>query len=171
MLLYFNVLFSPVWLALHLSVNSWKYGTCPGEVTRDGQECAKSGVDDLYYRNFIPLTLTSILNGLMIGVWILLEPVRLLCGYVGNIKERVAALAAFFLLTIFPQTLVQLYFFWVQQVRLPLEDITSVIMLVLNALEIYWGYTTTRKLIRKATAEFHLQNLQSAATTEGEHLL
>jgi len=43
-------------------------------------------------------------------VWLVMEPIRLIVGHVGNLGERVAWLAPFWILTLFPQLLTQVYF-------------------------------------------------------------
>jgi hypothetical protein len=43
-------------------------------------------------------------------VWLVMEPIRLIVGHVGNLGERVAWLAPFWILTLFPQLVTQVYF-------------------------------------------------------------
>ena len=43
-------------------------------------------------------------------VSLVMEPIRLIVGHVGNLGERVAWLAPFWILTLFPQLLTQVYF-------------------------------------------------------------
>ena len=97
---------------------------------------------------------------------LLLEPIRLLLGYVGNLSERVAWLMPFWVLTIFPQLLVHIYFVFIQDliawVVLPIEQVLSVAFIVLYLFELGVGYGTARRLVSKATADYQL------ALNEGE---
>jgi len=93
-------------------------------------------------------------------VWFLLEPVRLLLGYVGNLRERVAWLGGFWVLTIFPQLVAHFYFAVAQPIiwfNLPVETASSLIHLLLNIYQLVLGYDTVKRLVVKAMADFHLQ--------------
>ena len=110
----------------------------------------------------VPLVV-AVVSPMIFTVWALLEPIRLLLGYVGNLRERVAWLAGFWVLTLFPQTVVHLYFLFGQQAvdeswfNLPIETALSAIYVMLNVLQLIIGYSTIKRLIAKAMADFHLQ--------------
>lgn len=65
-------------------------------------------------------------------------------------------LAAFFLLTLFPQLFAHLLFLGAPSFLLPFEAISGALMLVLLAAEAYVSYHATRTLIHKSTAQFQL---------------
>jgi hypothetical protein len=71
---------------------------------------------------------------------------------------QVANLAAFFLLTIFPQLFTHLELLIAPTLLLPFEAISGSVMLVMLSVEAYVSYYATRKLIHKSTAQFHLQH-------------
>lgn len=90
MLLYFNVLLSFVWGAMHVLYFQWKSA------------------------NFEPPLLAAVITPMIFWGWALLEPIRLLLGWVGNIGERVAWLSGFWVLTCFPQLVVHIFFLFGQ---------------------------------------------------------
>lgn len=65
-------------------------------------------------------------------------------------------LAAFFLLTLFPQSFAHLLFLASPTFLLPFEAISGVIMLILLVVQAYTSYYATRTLIHKSTAQFQL---------------
>ena len=94
-------------------------------------------------------------------VWLILEPIRLALGYVGNLSERVASLAPFWVLTLFPQYFVHIYFAVGQDLvgwtTFEIEQIFSVGFLLLYTVELVVGWSTSKRLVYKAAADFHLQ--------------
>lgn len=86
MLLYFNMPFSLLWGLMHVMFFRWK---------------------SMYFE---PPLLAAVASPMIFWGWALLEPVRLLLGYVGNLGERVAWLSGFWVLTCFPQLVVHTYF-------------------------------------------------------------
>ena len=88
-------------------------------------------------------------------IWCVIEPIRLLYGFMGNLREnvsfcvlwlrfitqldaiahvfsslQVADLATFLLITIFPQTPFVLYFAYIQPVIFPVDPIVGTLMLL-----------------------------------------
>ena len=61
-------------------------------------------------RTFDAPLVVAVISPMIFWVWLLLEPIRLLLGYVGNLRERVAWLGGFWVLTIFPQIIAHVYF-------------------------------------------------------------
>ena len=92
MTLYFSVPYAVVFASLNLYLFTWK-----------------SSIWE------VPLVV-AVISPMIFWVWLLLEPIRLLLGYVGNLRERVAWLGGFWILTVFPQLVVHIYF-CVGQVR------------------------------------------------------
>lgn len=88
------------------------------------------------------------------GVWLLVEGVRLYLGHSGNLRERVPELAAFLLLTLFPQVIVVIFLSFVALNRLPIDLIIGIPQIVLLLLEVRESYRTVRRLMQKQTAEF-----------------
>merc|ERR1711991_1160509 len=105
MVLHYSGLFSGVWGILTACVLSWKW---------DNLDIAPV---------FQYITLVVFI------IWAVVEPLRLWFGFVGNLKEKVPQLAAFFLLNIFPQSIVLAYMAFIQPKRLPFERIANTIQL------------------------------------------
>ena len=107
----------------------------------------------------VPLVV-AVLSPMAFWVWFLLEPIRLVLGYVGNLSERVAWLGGFWVLTVAPQLIVQIYFLVAQPIlwfNLPIDYVSSGIMAGLNLLQLILSFSTIRRLVAKAMADFHLQ--------------
>ena len=106
----------------------------------------------------VPL-MVAVVSPMIFWGWLLLEPVRLLLGYVGNVRERVAWLGGFWVLTIL-QIICQVYFLLGQPwlwFNLPIENATSALFVLFNLLQLGTGYSTIKRLIAKAMADFHLE--------------
>ena len=142
MALYFNVPYAAVFLGINQLLFYWK-----------------SVVWDL------PLVV-AVVSPMIFTVWALLEPIRLVLGYVGNLRERVAWLGGFWVLTVFPQLVVHIYFLVGQSaigwINLPIETAMSIINILVVLTQLAFGYTTIRRLIAKAMADFHLQPVDVA---------
>ena len=113
----------------------------------------------------VPLVV-AVVSPMIFTVWALLEPIRLVLGYVGNLRERVAWLGGFWVLTVFPQLVVHIYFLVGQSaigwINLPIETAMSIINILVVLTQLAFGYTTIRRLIAKAMADFHLQPVDVA---------
>lgn len=111
----------------------------------------------------LPLVV-AVVSPMVFWVWALLEPIRLLLGYVGNLRERGAWLGGFWVLTIFPQTLVHLYFIFGQNFlgwfTMSIEVAMSVLYLFVLFFQLLVGYGAIKRLIVKAMADFHLQPVE-----------
>lgn len=137
MLLYFNLYLAGAYAILHPMIFQWKAVTWP------------------------PKIIVAVCNPMFFYVWLVMEPIRLVVGYVGNLGERVAWLAPFWILTLFPQLLTQAYFivsyYVTGWVTLPIEYVMHVLLLLLYCAELHEGYTTGKRLVVKAAADYHLQ--------------
>lgn len=65
-------------------------------------------------------------------------------------------MAAFFLLTLFPQLFAHVLFLASPAFLLPFEIVSGAVMLAFLAAEAYLSFYATRALIRKSTAQFQL---------------
>lgn len=106
--------------------------------------CSMSKV--LYYNKKVSIS--------SISVWVVFESVRLYYGISGNMTENVPELSAYLLITVFPQIPFTLYFAYIQPVLFPADPALGTLMLLLLLFQIYWGFITTRRLIRNQTAQF-----------------
>lgn len=88
------------------------------------------------------------------GVWVLIEAIRLWLGFSGNLRERVPELAAFVLLTVFPQIPIMLLLGFIAVDRVPADAVTAAPQLVFLVFEAVVSFRTVRALMRKQTAEF-----------------
>ena len=86
MLLYFNVYVAVMYAILHPFIFQWKAKTWP------------------------PRIIVAVCQPMFFYVSLVMEPIRLIVGHVGNLGERVAWLAPFWILTLFSQLLTQVYF-------------------------------------------------------------
>ena len=130
MMLYFNIPYSVVFACMNQLLFSWK-----------------SRVWDL------PLVV-AVVSPMVFWIWAFVEPVRLLLGYVGNLHERVAWLGGFWVLTIFPQIVMHLYFCLAQPrlwFNLPLEVALSVVYLLLVFAQLLVSYSTIKRLVAKVS--------------------
>lgn len=92
-----------------------------------------------------------------VTAWCICEPPRLILGYVGNLRERVPELSAFWLLTLVPQLPVVIYltcFQWAAGSWLPIDLALGILPIMMNLLQAWHGYTAIKKLIAKQTADF-----------------
>jgi len=141
MTLYFNIPFAVIWGAINFFMFSWK-----------------ASIWD-------PPLVVAVVSPMVSAVWAFVEPIRVLLGYVGNLRERVAWLGGFWVLSIFPQIVVFLYFMvgqWaIGWFTLPIEVATSAIYLLLVLSQLLLSYSTIKRLIAKAMADFHLQPVEA----------
>mmetsp|Transcript_15058 Transcript_15058/g.38078 ORF Transcript_15058/g.38078 Transcript_15058/m.38078 type:complete len:217 (-) Transcript_15058:170-820(-) len=119
---------------------------------------------------YIPLFLTkvsessnslaqSILYPLVFAIFVVVEPLRLSFGWIGNMKEKVPHLVGFFVLTIFPQTIAAFYLIAWQELIYPLERAVFAVELAVLAPQIVLGFISVRKLMaaQAATVSFYLR--------------
>eukprot|EP01032_Pedospumella_encystans_P024753 gene24753-27979_t len=90
----------------------------------------------------------------VIIIWCVIEPIRLVYGFMGNLRENVADLATFLLITIFPQTPFVLYFAYIQPVIFPVDPIVGTLMLLYLIYHFFAGLHLLRLIIRSQTAQF-----------------
>eukprot|EP00033_Pygsuia_biforma_P005422 GCRY01005983.1.p1 GENE.GCRY01005983.1~~GCRY01005983.1.p1 ORF type:complete len:240 (-),score=14.21 GCRY01005983.1:311-1030(-) len=95
-------------------------------------------------------------NVLRIGLWLLLEPIRLSFGYSGNLRERVPQLAGFFVLSI-PQTILTLLGL-IQSEPLALDVALNIMLLILLVPQVLISFFVAKRLIRARSAYFYLEN-------------
>nr|XP_020453949.1 transmembrane protein 17A-like isoform X1 [Monopterus albus]XP_020453950.1 transmembrane protein 17A-like isoform X1 [Monopterus albus] len=88
------------------------------------------------------------------------EAVRLYLGYIGNLEEKVPALAAFWLLTFMFQLPVLLFFLTDEGIIiLPLERAINSLYLLLLLAQILASFMALRTTTRKLTLLFHLRQV------------
>lgn len=98
----------------------------------------------------------------MYGTWILIEPIRLRAGFSGNLQERVSELSGLFIFSLFPQSIIALYFILLQPYTgsgfaFPIEIALNVVYLILIIPEIVFGWISARRVINHQTAIFFLR--------------
>lgn len=159
MLLYFNGLFSFLYLILMASLMNWKVRR---PAWRPARSLPLTRAWRAQWSEFKSMsTIFRIISLVVFIIWCVMEPLRLWFGVVGNLKEKVPQLAAFFLLNVFPQVPCLVFLGFVQPKRLPFERIASVVQLVLVALSALVGFVATRRLIRHQTEQFYLNRFAS----------
>ena len=84
----------------------------------------------------------------------------------GNLAERVPWLFGFWMLTLFPQPVLQFYFMFVQGIAqwyvLPIEVAMCLGFEVIYVAQLVVAYKANRRLVAKAAADFHLQPVDLA---------
>lgn len=141
MLLYFNMLYSVVWATFFPLLLQWKFG------------------------NWEPPIYISILTPLFFVAWLIVEPLRLTLGYLGNLSERVEWLGPFLVLTVVPQIVVHFYFavgqFYAGWITLDIEVVFNIIFFIFYVAEIVIGWrTTTRFGYKTISDELGLTQIQ-----------
>ncbi len=143
MLIYFNIYFSVAFAVVHLTLYSWKSSI------------------------WEPPIQSMIVSPLFFFGWLMVEPIRLLLGYAGNLGERVSWLAAFWVLTIAPQMVCHVYFIAGQEflgwLTLEIELVLHIFFLFLYFIELVVAWHATKRFISKATADFQLHLPEDAA--------
>ncbi|KAL1514837.1 hypothetical protein AB1Y20_003922 [Prymnesium parvum] len=137
MWLYFNVWYVVVFILLFQMIAAWK---------------AHIWNASLVIQLLTPMAFWS---------WAVIEVLRLGLGYFGNLAERVPWLLAFWMLTLFPQPVLQLYFLFIQGFAgwftTPIETCLCLGILVFYIAELVVSYQANKRLVAKAAADFHLQ--------------
>lgn len=100
--------------------------------------------------------LPRILVPVLMCVWIIIEYFRLRLGKVGNLRELVPELSAFWLLSIIPQLpgIIYLSFFQTPGIIFPLDVALGIPMSALIGLEVLVSYDTIRSFIHNQTTDF-----------------
>ncbi|KAK5623123.1 Transmembrane protein 17A [Crenichthys baileyi] len=132
MLLYFNLFYFPCWWFSAVFMLEVKYYYLPG-----------------YYQALL-------ITGLVLVT--VVEVIRLYLGYIGNLKEKVPALAAFWLLSFTFQLPVLLFFVTDEGIIiLPLERAVHSIYLIFMLAQILASFLALRTMTQKLTLLFHLR--------------
>lgn len=138
MLLYFNLYLAGAYAILHPMIFQWKAVTWPPKIivaVHGPGHPSPLHICVCIQRAFCAPE--QVCNPMFFYVWLVMEPIRLVVGYVGNLGERVAWLAPFWILTLFPQLLTQAYFivsyYITGWVTLPIEYVMHVLLLLLCA--------------------------------------
>eukprot|EP01083_Nonionella_stella_P062045 161440_1 len=130
--LYFNLYYSIMWAVLNLLVWQHKYPRYTG----------------LRVKYLTPIFYTC---------WLVVEILRIWLGYAGNLREKVPHLAAFFFLTIFPQSILVAYFVAVQYPLFPVDQITGYILAAFLVVELCVGYRAVGVIIHAQTVRFAIE--------------
>ncbi|XP_054632668.1 transmembrane protein 17B [Dunckerocampus dactyliophorus] len=132
MSLFFNMWFFPLWWISETVMLHLKYSALPD-----------------YYK-FILVTVLILMT--------LIEAIRLYLGYVGNLHEKVAELAGFWLLSILlqlPQILFQLFNEGI--LIQPLERGVHIVLALFILTQAIVGFVALRDLVRHTESQFHLR--------------
>ncbi|XP_019749532.1 transmembrane protein 17B [Hippocampus comes] len=132
MSLFFNIWFFPLWWISAIVMLHLKYSALPD-----------------YYK-FILMTILILMT--------VIEAIRLYLGYVGNLREKVAELAGFWLLSILLQ-LPQILFQLCNEAILvqPLERAIHIVLALFILTQAVAGFVALRDLVRHTESQFHLR--------------
>nr|XP_057926700.1 transmembrane protein 17A [Doryrhamphus excisus] len=134
MLLYFSMFYFPCWWFSSVCMLQLKFDFLPA-----------------YYQGLL-------ITGVVLLT--LIEALRLYLGYVGNLKEKVPELSAFWLLTFLFQLPVILFFLTDEKILiLPLERAVHSLYLTFLLAQILAAMLALRRMTRKLTLLFHLRHL------------
>lgn len=100
------------------------------------------------------LNLKNITQIIGIIPWVLVEPIRLYYGYIGNMRESVSHLSTFLLMTVFPQMPVCIFLGYLQLSRIPIDPVINSLMFIFLCIEFIIGSITIKIVIRHQTAQF-----------------
>jgi len=105
-----------------------------------------------------------VLSPLLLSVWFMVEPLRLLFGYVGNLQEKVPQLTGFWLFTLIPQLPITFFFIVAlpikvngTSIQLPFQRAGSIILMCFVFTEAFVGYYALRRMVKSQVLKFHMQ--------------
>ncbi|KAF7687228.1 transmembrane protein 17A isoform X1 [Silurus meridionalis] len=140
MLLHFNMFFFPFWSLSEIVMLHLKFTLLPG-----------------YYQCLM-------VSGIMIIS--ILEVLRVYLGYIGNLKEKVPELAAFWLISIAFQLPILLFFLTDEGlIILPLERAVHSLYLAFILGEVFSSFLALRVMARELTMQFHLRQFGHVDTS------
>ncbi|MCJ8747067.1 hypothetical protein PDJAM_G00149360 [Pangasius djambal] len=140
MLLYFNMFFFPFWWLSEIVMLDLKFTLLPG-----------------YYQCLM------VVGMVIISV---LEVLRVYLGYVGNLKEKVPELAAFWLISLAFQLPILLFFLTDEGLLiLPLERVVHSLYLAFLLGEVLSSFVALRVMTRKLALQFHLRQFRPVDTS------
>ena len=90
-------------------------------------------------------------------IWLLAEISRLYLGHKGILRDKLPELAAFLLLTVFPQVFTVLYLF-LQEHVLPCDTAMGAILMAMLSIEIVLAWRHIRSIINLQTAVFYRED-------------
>uniref|UniRef100_A0A8C4XHM0 Zgc:112294 n=1 Tax=Erpetoichthys calabaricus TaxID=27687 RepID=A0A8C4XHM0_ERPCA len=142
MLLYFNVFYFPFWWLSEVLMLELKLPLLAG-----------------YYQVLIIMGMVVITST---------ELLRLYLGYVGNLQEKVPELATFWLLTVFFQLPLLLFFQTDEEVViLPLERAVHLIFLLFLISETVMAFLALKAVTQKLTMKYHLSQFDDGTGHNG----
>ena len=94
----------------------------------------------------------------MYCVWFLIEIPRLYVGMKGVLRDKLPDVAAFVLLSFFPQIWIALYFALLQEIILPFDSVLGIIMMLVVLTEIVLAWKFLRCIITRQSALFYNSN-------------
>lgn len=88
-------------------------------------------------------------------IWLIAEVPRLYVGHKGVLRDRLPEIAAFVLLSFFPQVFTVLYLTFLQEIIFPFDRTLGAIMLFAVALELALAWRLLRSIITRQSANFY----------------
>ncbi|KAI8464756.1 MAG: hypothetical protein J3K34DRAFT_474047 [Monoraphidium minutum] len=131
-LLYYNGFWSLAWLSTH---------------------CLRIG---LRFRRGLMVSDPDIVRTVLTIFWLLAEPVRLLAGYYGNLRENVPWLVIFMALTLAPQTAVCYYMMLAQWYLTPFDKALQVATAALLHTELLMAVYAMARMLRMQRRQYYL---------------
>ena len=104
----------------------------------------------------------TVIMSFMYAMWLFIECIRIRSGFSGNLRERVSELSGLLIFSLFPQSIIALYFICLQPFTgsgfaFPIEISLNVVYLILLIPEIIFGWISVRRVINHQTALFFLR--------------
>uniref|UniRef100_A0A7S1SM40 Transmembrane protein n=1 Tax=Tetraselmis chuii TaxID=63592 RepID=A0A7S1SM40_9CHLO len=94
----------------------------------------------------------------MMAFFIPAEPIRLLCGFAGNLQENVPLVAFFLVLTIFPSSPICLYLLFGQKWKTPIDTAIQIVMTVFLFSEMIVGVSAIGRMVGAQKKQFYLHD-------------
>lgn len=104
------------------------------------------------------------------SIWLLFEPLRMYCGFEGNLQEKVPFLAVFMLITTFPHLAVNGYLGYAQKDIQPFDSALATVSLLFLVFELVVSGIAIRQLIRSQDEKFSLEDYERPMLTHANTL-
>ena len=92
-------------------------------------------------------------------LWSVVEPIRLLAGYSGNLQEKVPSLLVFGVMTLFPQVFVYFFLGYAQTEVLQVEKALNLVCGAFLVPQFFGSMYVTNVLIKGQSERFYLQEI------------
>mmetsp|Transcript_25039 Transcript_25039/g.34505 ORF Transcript_25039/g.34505 Transcript_25039/m.34505 type:complete len:114 (+) Transcript_25039:391-732(+) len=107
---------------------------------------------------------------ILLLLWAVLEPLRLLLGYSGNLQEKVPFLGVFMLVSLFPQLPVNAYFAIAQPDATAFDKSLGTVSSIMLLTELVGAVLAIRQIIQSQDEKFYLEDYDQQRTVAHQGL-